>query len=926
MILLQASSRKIVRAVGGLVRVLVWVVLGLMLLLALSMVSLRFPAVSRLVSGKINGLLAPTFQGQLLVVELGQVDFDGVSAAAVEVHDPAGRTVLVARGIDVQLFWPAVAYHALIGSDPLRIPIQRVRIGHLDVTLIDDGTGSPTLVHALEPREVQPADPSTVNTGINVDQLELRKARVTGALAAVPQVDVELSNLNGRLRKGADGLAITLRNLEVQARQLPTVDQVGGRLEAELWLPAEGRDTVAGPSMDQIRTDVRSLRREPPERRLRLAFHGNVAGSGTELHMRWVGQELLAELRANELTPATLERLVPALAPTAPVELTAKAEGRLQNLGLEAQLEQAGSRISARGRLRSEDDGSRHASLHLDMTGLDLSRLLASAPHTQVALTATASLDSTSEGSHGRYRLLSVGSRVAGEDMPPTTLEGELQMPASRPLRTSGTLDVAEPGAATHLTYTARLEPEGLSADLFSSTQLARAPRLRNRLGIDARGRLELRAKVAQGAKQIDAEIALDLRDVRQGALGLGRLEAHGSAQGDLRDPELRVRADGYQMRVAGRTVSRVWLSAQGTTERAALRARVTGTHPDRIELAAQLAPRSDRQIRSARLRVCTGPEEMRLRAASIGFSGGRLRVDRLTLDGPGNATLSLRYGRALEQLDLTTRSLDAARVLKIAGIQSRLHTARADLELHLSSPSGRATGTLVGDLHEITYGELRGSVQTNLKLEHDRLNGQAELRLAPGGATQVALHDVRLPLGGRPLRRFSGDIALRGVADLWQLRSLLPLAGVERAQGLVRYGLNVFGDRHGGRPAIEARVQSRSLLVVGQRVDAGHTPDAKQAHKSAPWSIRGVDVNLFASLERGVAKTRGELFDLRGELLDWNASWRELPRILRSPSRKARSCMHRSKRSCECRRALSRSFPRKFAPARSKGMPRCPW
>jgi hypothetical protein len=137
---------------------------------------------------------------------------------------------------------------------------------------------------------------------------------------------------------------------------------------------------------------------------------------------------------------------------------------------------------------------------------------------------------------------------------------------------------------------------------------------------------------------------------------------------------------------------------------------------------------------------------------------------------------------------------------------------------------------------------------------------------------------------------------------------------------------LNVFGDRHGGRPAIEARVQSRSLLVVGQRVDAGHAPDAKQARRGAPWSIRGVDVNLFASLERGVAKIRGELFDLRGELLDWNASWRELPRILRSPSRKARSCMHRSKRSCECRRALSRSFPRKFAPARSKGMPRCPW
>jgi len=66
--------------------------------------------------------------------------------------------------------------------------------------------------------------------------------------------------------------------------------------------------------------------------------------------------------------------------------------------------------------------------------------------------------------------------------------------------------------------------------------------------------------------------------------------------------------------------------------------------------------------------------------------------------------------------------------------------------------------------------------------------------------------------------------------------------------------------------------------VLVGQRADVGQTTDAELARQTAPWSLRGMDVNLDAGLEGGVADVSGKLFDTRGELVTWKASWRDLP------------------------------------------------
>ena len=142
------------RALRWTLRGLAFFVLALVAIVATLLLSINLPPVNNWVAGRVNAALEPTFEGRLLLHRLGHLDFGGLSDAELEVLDPAGKSVLLARDIDVRLFWPGVAWQAVVERpEVLRVPIGRVELDDVDVTLIDDGNGSPTLAAAFEPRE-----------------------------------------------------------------------------------------------------------------------------------------------------------------------------------------------------------------------------------------------------------------------------------------------------------------------------------------------------------------------------------------------------------------------------------------------------------------------------------------------------------------------------------------------------------------------------------------------------------------------------------------------------------------------------------------------------------------------------------------------------------------------------------------------------
>jgi hypothetical protein len=176
---------------------------------------------------------------------------------------------------------------------------------------------------------------------------------------------------------------------------------------------------------------------------------------------------------------------------------------------------QARSRLSARGRLQRQADDT-HASLRVAASRW-IFAALAGCPSTRIELVANANLDADQTGSHGNYRVSEQWFEGRGRIRAPSTLEGELQAPAARPLRTTGTLEIAEPGCRDAHRLQRQLRSDGVKCDGRDLLQHpARAPGAAARAdGPRARGKLEVRAAVDSAAEQIDADVAVDLRDVR---------------------------------------------------------------------------------------------------------------------------------------------------------------------------------------------------------------------------------------------------------------------------------------------------------------------------------------------------------------------------------------------------------------------------
>jgi hypothetical protein len=272
-----------------------FLVLGLTLLVGLALLSINFAPVSRMIAARVNAALEPTFRGRLVLHRLGHLDFGGISGAELEVHDPGGQSVLYARDIDVRLFWPRIAWDAVVGgAEPLLIPIDRIALDSVHVTVIDDGAGTPTLAHAFEPKE-PPTEEKSAGTELRIDDLVVQTIAVRGSLPSVGPIDADFNDLDAELTNGPRGTHLVLEHLDVMLRQLPRVDTLSGRLTADVTLPSEapvapGRSTDGDNPADNAAgtptTAAYALTPAPGPRRIVAGFMGMLAGSSAKRSTR----------------------------------------------------------------------------------------------------------------------------------------------------------------------------------------------------------------------------------------------------------------------------------------------------------------------------------------------------------------------------------------------------------------------------------------------------------------------------------------------------------------------------------------------------------------------------------------------------------------------------------------------------------------
>ena len=331
--------------------------IGLLVLVGLVVVlltSLDVAPVRAFIADKANGALATSFRGRLVLRRIGHIDLRGVGGVDLEVQDPKGATVLRARDASVSLAWPSLVYDAIKGADPLVVQITGVTVEELRVLLIDDGTGTPTLAQAFEPKDPKPDQPGGAVTIVLVDKIAVKFAKIHGSLKNPGPVDLDLKQLHARLRSEPAATQIVVKRVDLDARRIPQVDQVRGRLTADIFLPAEpkaaaGQTVAPSKGAPAAKLALRAL----------ATFDGDVAGSSLALKARLVGEALEATVDVSSLSPETLAKLSNGgLSPRDPATLTAKVEGSLDDLGFEANVTQQPSRVKVTGRFKTTDGRS----------------------------------------------------------------------------------------------------------------------------------------------------------------------------------------------------------------------------------------------------------------------------------------------------------------------------------------------------------------------------------------------------------------------------------------------------------------------------------------------------------------------------------------------------------------------------------------
>ncbi len=871
------------RVLALLTKIFLFFVLGVVVVVGLALLSVNLGPVSRVIAQQVNQALESTFKGRLVLHRLGHVDFGGVLDAELEVYDPAGQSVLRARDVDVRLFWPGVVWNALINSsDPLLIPITRVAVASIDIDIVDTGSGTPTLAGAFEPKQPAAVEEGGGATEVVVDALAVESLHVRGSLKSTGPIDADLQALAARLRNGAGGTHLVLENLELVARRVPHIDQLTGRLTADVTLPPNAEPSaVAPPDAAPTRgptTAVQALKPPPPLQRILATFAGELAGSRAAVDVRMIGEELDATFDADSLSPATVSKLVPALSPAAPAGLAAKLTGTLDDLAFEARLRQEAALVKAQGRARKDAERS-HVTARVDTTDVDVSRIIRGAASTRLNVGADVVFAFDERGGEGSYHVVSRESRIGLKPIPVTTIEGKLRLPSDQSLVATGSVEIAEPGAPTHVEYDIRSGRSGNLARVSSTTRINRPARIRELSGgLLLSGTITSQTQFDSAADKLDVKASARLHELQHPGLKARKLNASFEAHGSAGAPDIGMTAQLAGVTAGGRYFSSVQLAAQGTPAQLRASASARGKSPDLFELRATLVPGSDLLVRSPELRVEDTHGSLRISAASVGLSGQKVRVSRLVLDGPGRAELSASYGAGLEALDLNVEQLDAAKVLRILGIKGGPKSAKVDLRAKLEN-SREPRGTLVADLTELGMGKLKdGTARAKLALEGGKLSGDAHLALGRAAKTQIVFDQLKLPLSPGALEAMTGDVSLAGELDLTRLQSLFPLGGLERAEGQLRFDVTIRRPANAqGLPVWHAKIETQSLVLVEERPDVKQAESRELAERTEPRTLRGIDLALDASLENHEAKLQTRLFDSSGDLLQLTAAWKDI-------------------------------------------------
>lgn len=847
--------RKLARwAVRGLV-ILFALVLGLVLLV---IIAVNLPPGRDLVRTRVNGALAESFVGKLVIDHIGYVGFDRIGNVRVSVYDAHGKRVLGLYGVSARASWPGIVADA-IRKRPLHITITPVGCEHIEVVLIDDGDGSPTLASAFAPREPKPADPNAQPVSIFLPQLEVRHIWAHGGLRALPVIDAEVADLALGLASEPSGLTLDLKHAQLTTRSLPAQVDPRGTLRARVSLPSAPKAPGEAADKPRIFAD----------------FEGSVSGAPAKLHAELDRDAVKAALDAPAVPASVLRQRAPSLTLEGPTALELRAQGTLPALSFQGRVENAALKLALRGDARLED--TKRANVTLEARGMNFNALMASLPASELSADMKASVVMNPDGAlTGEYALDVPRGRLKGLATPPLSTAGTLAHSEQQQARVVGVLRAEDGGSSTRLEYElAMLSDQQQTASGRLAVSLNDPKLAKALLGLSARGKLDANAELDLQSQAVRARLGAEFSRIALPPQRVGNVKLDATASGTLQSPELTLALDAKDAVVSGQKLRSVSVTARGKPERVNVRAKVERESGERVELTSTISAGERVELERTALALSARQTKVDARIARASFSDGRVQVSGFELTGAGQASGSgsLQNGRFKSEFSL--EDLDIPRLARLAGVEIPLKRGLVSGEGKLHGTLQRPRGTIRVDARELDVEEIRGGrMKLALALDEKTVNGSLETHL---GASNLVAHieDMDLPRANASraeLSNLRGAVSATGSVDFAHLGPTLRAMGVpiEQARGELQLAILAENPRDGAsRPTLNLKLETRKLKLIEQRSTPPNIETQPTARAAQPRSVEDIDARLALMLD---AKERNghvnlELFDRKGPL-----------------------------------------------------------
>ncbi len=847
----------------------------------------------RIVAYQVTAVLNEVFEGRLAIDRVDRIGFRGIGGATAHVYDAQGHEIIRATGIRAKASLGGIGasvLSSLTRKTVMRIPVSEVTVQHAEVLMVPEGNGSsiPTIARAFLPRPT-PNVSGTPGPDVDVDlsRIYVGHAWVHGELPGIPRLDVDLTNVEGRVKSGGVETNVDVTSADLVVRSL-VAREIRGHAEAYGTFPSAKDGAIRARGQVDARAGD-------------IDVHANATIDGSDL-------------TASVDVPAFEAEALRALLPQSPLEQKGEAhiavKGTLPNLNITASVNAGASKADVDGSV-TIGAGVR-ANAHVKATDIDVRAFAKDGPSSKLNAEATANVVVSDAGTvSGTFDAHTTSGVVAGQRIPAVDATGAVAGTSVK-----GSATVHEPGVPTSVTFdlhdvapaatavkaTTSAPIEAASVVDFTTTSrvssLASIPRLGLDAPVKANGRVTTRGRVNLTTMTIDARATLAAKDLYAPLVHAAEAEVTASVKGPFRALvfDTKVAAVDVDVQQGGMHFLKVDATARGPLTALAVHAYLAGseTAPN-VELYSVVGFQTGGAftLRDAHFMVERDEVVIRGQVKSLRATASSIDIKEVAIEGLGESTLRANIHIDPEDLaiDAESEKIELARIATILGIPDEVTSGVASFEafagVHGKIPYGEVT-LEASDIR--AYGQEPMHARVSAVMDGSKLVGTADIEMDTIGVAHV---DSNVDLDGSALkiatwRKASGAVSLDAHSDIAKLSTLIrrELLPVQSLTGELSVKGSVF--RQGDTiPDLRLFATTKNLAIVGRNTDLKGA-DGTVLRAKPGFQSRDIDADVTVSIdgESGFSELSTVLRDPKGKLVFVNAK-ADVPvmQLLENPS-----------------------------------------